>query len=53
MAEAREVSRHNAFLMSRIPRERLLLELGPERVDAIEYERDSLRLDVAWGLGGG
>lgn len=40
------------FLLGRIPRERLLHEVGPEAVTEIELQRDALRRDVEWGLRG-
>jgi hypothetical protein len=39
-----------AYLMEQIPREALLKELGLERLEEIEYQRDALRRDIAWGL---
>lgn len=39
-----------AYLLDRIPRQRMLDELGPERVDEIECRRDALKKDLAWGL---
>lgn len=40
------------FLLGRIPRERLLKEIGPEALTEIELQRDALRRDVEWGLQG-
>lgn len=40
------------FLFGRVSREAILQELGPERLNEIEYERDALRRDVVWGLKG-
>lgn len=40
------------FLLGRVPRERLLQEIGPEGVAEIELQRDALRRDVEWGLQG-
>jgi len=40
------------YLLGRVPREAVLRELGPERVEEIEYHRDTLRRDVTWGLQG-
>jgi len=39
-----------AYLMGRISRQEVLQELGPEEMEEIEYQRDALRRDVAWGL---
>lgn len=39
-----------AYLLGRVPREKMVQEFGPERVDEIEYQRDALKKDVAWGL---
>ncbi len=40
------------FLFGRIPRERFLLEVGPEVLAEVEFQRDALRRDVEWGLRG-
>lgn len=40
------------FLLGRIPREKLLHEIGPEEVAQIELQRDALRRDVEWGFQG-
>ncbi len=39
-----------AYLLNSIPREQVLKELGPEEMEEIEYQRDTLARDVAWGL---
>ncbi len=39
-----------AYLLGQVPREMVLKELGPERLEEIEYQRDALQRDVAWGL---
>ena len=39
-----------AYLDNQVPRETLLRELGTERVAEIEYQRDALRRDIAWGM---
>lgn len=39
-----------AYLLGRVSREVALQALGPERLGEIEYQRDVLREDVAWGL---
>jgi hypothetical protein len=38
------------YLMGQISRELTLKELGLEQVEEIEYQRDVLARDVAWGL---
>ncbi len=42
-----------AYLMGRVPREKILDELGIEELSNIEYQRDAFRRDVAWGLADG
>lgn len=39
-----------AYLLGQITREQALKELGAEELEAIEYQRDTLRRDVEWGL---
>jgi len=39
-----------AYLLGQVSRETVLKELGPEQLEEIEYQRDALRRDVAWGL---
>jgi hypothetical protein len=39
-----------AYLMGHIPRQEALKQLGPETLEEIEYQRDALKRDVAWGL---
>jgi len=41
-----------AYLLGQVSRATLLQELGPEQLEKIEYQRDALRRDVAWGLEG-
>jgi transcription initiation factor IIE alpha subunit len=41
-----------AYLVGSVPRATVLQELGPERLASIEYQRDSLRRDIEWGLKG-
>jgi hypothetical protein len=41
-----------AYLLGKIPRERLLEEIGPEELEEIEYQRDALQRDVNWGIHG-
>jgi hypothetical protein len=38
-----------AYLMGRLTRQEALKQLGPERLEEIEYQRDALKRDVAWG----
>ena len=38
-----------AYLLGRVPREMVLKELGLERLEEIEYQRDALQRDVEWG----
>ena len=38
------------FLLGRVPREKILHEVGPEALAEIEMQRDALRRDVEWGL---
>jgi len=40
------------FLFGRVPREKVLHEVGPEALTEIELQRDALRRDVEWGLRG-
>jgi len=40
------------FLLGRVARETVLRELGPDRLNEIEYQRDTLRREVGWGLKG-
>ncbi|HYU31547.1 MAG TPA: hypothetical protein VEW48_05250 [Thermoanaerobaculia bacterium] len=40
------------FLLGRIPREKVLLEVGLEALTEIELQREALQRDVAWGLRG-
>jgi hypothetical protein len=39
-----------SYLLGQVPREVVLKELGPERLEEIDYQRDALQRDVAWGL---
>jgi len=41
-----------AYLLGKVPRETVLRELGSERLAEVEYQRDTLRRDVEWGLKG-
>jgi hypothetical protein len=38
------------YLMGQIPRPTALKALGPETLEEIEYQRDALQRDVAWGM---
>ena len=38
------------FLLGRVPREKVLHEVGLEALTEIELQRDALRRDVEWGL---
>ncbi|MFL6197032.1 MAG: hypothetical protein ACJ75H_22795 [Thermoanaerobaculia bacterium] len=40
------------YLLGKVPRETALKELGPDQLADVEYQRDSLRRDVEWGLQG-
>ncbi len=40
-----------AYLAGRMSRQDALKQLGPEMLEEIEYQRNALRRDVAWGLG--
>lgn len=37
------------FLLGRVARETVLQEIGAERLEEIEHQRDALRRDVEWG----
>jgi hypothetical protein len=39
-----------SYLLGQVSREVVLKELGPERLEEIDYQRDALQRDVAWGL---
>lgn len=39
-----------AYSLGQVSRETVLEELGPEQLEEIEYQRDTLQRDVAWGL---
>jgi hypothetical protein len=39
-----------AYLLGRVSRETVLKELGPEQLKEIEYQRDALQRDAAWGM---
>ena len=39
-----------AYLSGKIQRDLILGELGSEKLNEIEYQRDALKRDVSWGL---
>ncbi len=39
-----------AYLLGKISREEAVSELGQDKVEEIEYERDVVNRDFAWGL---
>ncbi len=39
-----------AYLLGKVSREKVWQELGEERLEEIEYQRDALKRDVIWGL---
>ncbi len=39
-----------AYLLGQVSREDALAQLGPDALEEIEYQRDALKRDVAWGL---
>ncbi|MDY7041643.1 MAG: hypothetical protein SVX38_12350 [Chloroflexota bacterium] len=39
-----------AYLMGHISRQEILKQLGPETLEEVEYQRNALKSDVAWGL---
>jgi len=41
-----------AYLLGQVSRVTAIEELGPERLEEIEYQRDALRRDFEWGLKG-
>jgi hypothetical protein len=41
-----------AYLLGQVSRVTALKELGQERLEEIEYQRDALRRDFEWGLTG-
>jgi len=41
-----------AYLLGKVPRETALKELGRESLEEVEYQRDSIRRDIEWGLKG-
>ena len=40
-----------AYLDERVTRDEALEILGPESLEEVEYQRECLRRDVAWGAG--
>ena len=41
-----------AYLLGKVPRETVLKEIGPARLEEAEFQRDVIRRDVEWGLRG-
>jgi hypothetical protein len=41
-----------AYLLGQVSRVTAIEELGPERLEEIEYQRDALLRDCEWGLKG-
>ncbi|MBM3135674.1 MAG: hypothetical protein FJZ89_10430 [Chloroflexi bacterium] len=39
-----------SYLLGQVPRQVVLKELGPAQLEEIDYQRDALQRDVAWGL---
>lgn len=39
-----------AYLAGRVSHQDALKQLGPELLEEVEYQRDALKRDVAWGL---
>ena len=39
-----------AYLLGQVSHEMVLKELGAEQLEEIEYQRDALQRDVAWGM---
>ncbi len=39
-----------AYLLGNVSRDVVLQELGPEKLEEIEYQRDAFKHDVEWGL---
>lgn len=42
-----------AYILGQVPREMVLQQLGPEQLADLEYQRDVLLRDVAWGSSSG
>ncbi|MFQ5340854.1 MAG: hypothetical protein ACE5F6_04825 [Anaerolineae bacterium] len=40
------------YLLGQVAREKVLREIGPEELEAVEYQRDALQRDVNWGISG-
>ena len=38
-----------AYLLGRVSRAVALAELGPERIDEVDFQREALKKDLAWG----
>lgn len=41
-----------AYLLGKVPRERVMEEISPDLLEEVEDQRDALRRDVEWGLQG-
>jgi hypothetical protein len=41
-----------AYLLGKVTRETLLREIGQERLQELEDQRDAIRRDIEWGLRG-
>jgi hypothetical protein len=39
-----------AYLIGQVSREEVLKELGPDQLEQVEYQRNALERDIAWGL---
>ncbi len=39
-----------AYLTGRISRQEALAQLGPDALTEVEYQRDALERDIAWGM---
>ncbi len=39
-----------AYLLGQVTRETALKELGSEQLEAVDYQRDAFKRDIAWGL---
>ncbi len=39
-----------AYLLGHISRQDALAQLGPDALEEIEYQRDALKRDIAWGM---
>ena len=39
-----------AYLLGKVSRETVLKEIGIERLEEVEFQRDAIRRDIEWGL---